>query len=239
MRNAAIVVIVVAAACVNRSEDGARQAGNGSATAATTLRAWCWDSVEVRALACSQQAARRAGETLYVRLTDSREMPFVDDQVSDNPGGYHYVGRIPQPPMHMLQEYGHETPPSWLFVNERTGRAAVAKDRPVVSPDSTRFATASQPDWDNCTERDHPSLDVWRFTDTLPVLEWRLDPWDCRREVGWGPTTPQWRGRDTLQFVRNERIIRDAGTKALPIVERREVPALAVRDRDGWRVIAK
>jgi hypothetical protein len=163
-------------------------------------------------------------------------MPFIDDRAGEAAGGYHYVGRIPQPPLHVLQEYGHESPPSWLFVSELTGRFVVVSDQPVVSPDSTRFATAAQPDWNNCAERDHPSLDVWRFTDTLPVLEWRLDPWDCRRQMGWGPTKPHWRGRDTLEFVRNEQIVRDAGA---PLPDNRESRGIAVHDRNGWRVIAK
>jgi hypothetical protein len=238
MRNAAIVAIAVLTGCVNGTPDATRQAAKRLGTVASTSR-WCWDSVEARALACSQQTGRRVGDTLYVRLTNGREMPFVDDRVSDNQGGYHCVGRIPQPPLHVVQEYGHESWPSWLFVSERTGHSTVANDQPVVSPDSTRFATAAQPDWNNCSERDHPSLDVWRFTDTLPVLEWRLDPWDCRRQVGWGPTDPHWHGPDTLEFIRNEQIVRDSVAKAPAIVEDRELRALAVRGRNGWRVIAK
>jgi hypothetical protein len=239
MRNVSLVAIAVVTACVRGSQDAPRQTANGLATAAPTIRGWCWDGVEVRALACSQHTARRAGETLYIRLTSGREIPFVDDRVSDNQGGYHYAGRIAQPPLHIIQESGHESAPSWLFVNERTGHTAVAIDQPVVSPDSTRFATAAQPDWNNCCERDQPSLDVWRFTDTLPVLEWRLDPWDCRRHVGWGPTDPRWHGPDTLEFVRNEQVVRNTATNSPPTVEYRESRALAVRDVNGWRVMTK
>jgi hypothetical protein len=239
MRRAAIVVISVVTSCVNGRQDDTRDTTTHLAIAAPTTRRWCWDSVEVRALACSQQTARRSGETLFVRLVNGREVPFVDDRVSDNQGGYHYVGRITRPPLQVVQEYGHETPPSWLFVSEQTGRSAVANDQPVMSPDSTRFATAAEPDWNNCSERDHPSLDVWRFTDTLPLLEWRLDPWDCHRQVGWGPTHPRWHGPDTLEFVRNEQIVRDTAAKAPAVVDYRESHAMAVRGRGGWRVISR
>ena len=239
MRYIALIAIAVVTACARGSQDGPRQTVNRSVAGAPTTRGWCWDSTEVHALACSRQTARRVGETLYVRLTSGREMSFVDDRVSDNQGGYHYAGRIAQPPLHIIQEYGHESSPSWLFVNERTGHTALAIDEPVVSPDSARFVTAAQPDWNNCSERDHPSLDVWRFTDSLPVLEWRLDPWDCRRQAGWGPTDPHWHGPDTLEFVRNEQIIADTVAEAGTVVKYRESRAFAVRSGNGWRVTEK
>jgi hypothetical protein len=236
MIRASVVTIVIAASCVNGAQDGNDQAGVRSTAAS---RPWCWDSVEIRALECSHQTARRTGDTLYVRLTSGRELPFIDDPVGEAPGGYRYVGRVPQPPLHVVQQHGHESPPTWIFVNERTGRTAVASDEPVLSPDSSRFATAAQPDWNNCAERDHPSLDIWRFADTLPVLDWRLDPWDCRRQTGWGPTSPRWHGPDTLEFVRNEQIVQDTVAKAPPIVEHRELRAIAVHDRNGWHIITK
>ena len=78
-------------------------------------------------------------------------------------------------------------------MNARTGGTISADHDVVVSPDSLRFATAAN-HWFNCAEQDHPSLDVWRLTDTLPVREWRLDPFNCRTNAGWGPTNPHWRG---------------------------------------------
>jgi hypothetical protein len=104
-------------------------------------------------------------------------------------------------------------------------------DAPVYAPDGARFVTAAQPDWNNCTERDQPSMDVWRFTDGLPVLEWRLDPWNCRTGTGWGPTDPRWRGADTIDFIRNDRVLggESAGYRRRAIV--------AVRGPGGWRVV--
>jgi hypothetical protein len=227
MRRAAIVTLVVAVGCVKSPQHVA------------ALPRWCWDSVEVRALACSDGTARRSGDTLYVRLANGRVMSFIEDFVSEAPGGYKYFGRIGRPALEVIQENGREAPPRWVFANEETGRSIVAEDEPVFSPDGARFATAAQPDWNNCTERDHPSLDVWRFTDTLPVLEWRLDPWDCRHHAGLGPTDPRWHGPDTLEFVRREEIVRDTAARSAPVVERRQSRALAVRDGNGWHLIAK
>lgn len=235
MKRAVVLATVVVAACANPPERAEKSAGQFREIAAAARR-WCWDTLEVRALACADSTAHRSGDTLTVRLADGRDLPFVDDPRGEAPGGYHYVGRIPQPPVHVVQQYGHETWPRWIFVSERTGSTAVANDEPLLSPDSSRFVTASQPDWNNCSERDHPSLDVWRFADPLPVLEWRLDPFDCRRRQGWGPTNPRWRGTDTLEFVHNEEIVRATATSTTPVVERRQSPGLAVRDRTGWRV---
>jgi len=238
MKTAALA-FAVATACANDAHDRMHQADNHSAAVGNALPTWCWDNVEVRALACSSQTARRVGETLYVRLTNGSEVSYVDVNAGEDDGGYRYVGRIPRPPLFVVQEYGHETGPSWLFVDQRTGRGVSVNDEPVVSADSTRFVTVAEPDWNNCAERNQPSLDVWRFTDTLPVLEWRLVSWDCRRQSGWGPTAPLWRGPDTLEFIRNEEIVRDTATKTPTSVEHLTSHGVAVRDRKGWRVIPK
>jgi hypothetical protein len=204
-----------------------RVASNGTA-AATTPR-WCRSSNEARAIACSAGTARRSGDTLFIRLDHGSVTKFIE-VVGEAPGGYHYVGRVGARGLHIVRSEGFETPPSWLFVDPRDGRRVASSDEPLYSPDGTRFVTAAEPDWNNCTERDRPGMDVWRFTDSLPVLEWRLDPWDCRTETGWGPTEPRWRGSDTIEFVRNDmRLIGDS-------VLNHQRPMRAVRGAAGWRV---
>jgi hypothetical protein len=197
----------------------------------------CTDSVEARALACSGRTARRIGETLFVRLGTGRETTFIDDQTSEAPGGFHYAGRVGRERFHLVESYGHETAPLWIFINARTGRQVVAPDKPVVSPDTARFTTASD-SWNNCAELDQPRMEVWRLTDTLPVLEWRLDAWNCKTQTGWGPTDPHWVGSDTVRFTRNDmelpaRVAADSSNQ--PIYHTR--PMLAVHDRKGWRVV--
>lgn len=233
--HAAIIAAVIGAACSKSAERTDRLGAHPTALPAPPR--WCWDTVEARALACSGGTARRFGDSLDVRLANGRDLHFVDDPGSEAPGGYHYVGRIPQPPLHVVQQYGHEAMPKWIFVSERTGDTAVANDEPIISPDSSRFVTATQPDWNDCSEQDHPSLDVWRFADPIPIREWRLDPWDCRRLRGWGPTNPRWRGSDTLEFLRNVQVPRDTARNA-PL-EQQATGEIAVRDRAGWRVIVR
>jgi hypothetical protein len=210
-----------------------------SRTRGADTNRFCIDSVETRAVACSGQTARRAGDTLFVRLETGGEIIFVDDPASEAPGGYHYAGRIGRAAFHLVESYGHETPPVWIFINARTGRQVGAPDKPIVSPDKMRFVTASE-SWNNCAELDHPRLEVWRLTDTLPALEWRLDPWSCRTQTGWGPTDPQWAGSDTLRFTRNDMEFPKpvaADTSSQPIYHTR--PLLAVRDHNGWHVVGQ
>ncbi len=200
----------------------------------------CVDSIEARALSCSDRTARRVGDTLFVQLGTGREITFIDDQTSEAPGGFHYAGRIGRAAFHVIESYGHEVYPVWIVINARTGRQIVAySDIPVVSPDTARFATAAG-DWNNCAELDQPRMEVWRLTDTLPLLEWRLDAWNCKTQTGWGPTDPNWLGSDTLRFTRNDielpkPVAPDSSSK--PIYRTR--PMLAVRNQRGWRIVGQ
>lgn len=197
----------------------------------------CIDSIETRAIACSGGTARRAGDTLYVRLATGHETTFVNVIDGEDDGGFRYGGRLGRAAFHLIESRGHETYPTWLLMNARTGRTIRAGHEFVVSPDSLRFATAAN-DWFNCAEQDHPSLDVWRLTDTLPVREWRLNPFDCRTNAGWGPTNPQWRGSDTLEFTRNDAVSQSHAIGA-DRIEYRARRMLAVRDLSGWRVVTR
>jgi hypothetical protein len=114
-----------------------------SATAAVAPSVVCTDSVEARAFACSGQAARRVGDTLFLRLTAGRDTAFINNPTSEAPGEFRYLGRIGHAAFHLVKESGHETSESWIFVNPRTGHTATALDEPHFSPDSTRFVTAS------------------------------------------------------------------------------------------------
>jgi hypothetical protein len=203
------------------------------------------DSVEARALLCSGQTGRRVGDTLIVRLESGGEMRFVEDTKSEAPGGFRYAGRIGRAPFHVIESSGHETYPTWILLNTR-GQRIVAADSPIVSPDTTRFATGGT-GWDNCSEANGASLDVWRLTDSLPVREWRVETQTCKtrpgRSIGadaaggWGATNLHWRASDTLEFLRNDVVVKDTMPNALNPVEYRTRPMLAVHDRKGWRIL--
>ena len=185
----------------------------------------CLDSMEARAIECSGGAARRVGDTLFVRLENNRDTAFADWQ-GEAPGGYRYGGRVGSGALHVIEQYGGEAAPRWLVIDPKSGRSILANDKPIFSPDSSRFATAGE-GWNNCVES-IPGMFVWAMTDSVPELEWKLDPWNCDKHSGWGPTHPVWSGNDTLQFTRHDRD-RMGGTRSRPI--------FAVRDGASWRVV--
>lgn len=196
----------------------------------------CTDRNEARAFACSGGSARRAGDTLFVRLSSGRDLSFIDDPHGEAPGGFHYAGRIGGATFHMIERYGHESAETFILVNAQTGRRVEASDEPVLSPDGMRFATAAEPDWNNCSERNHPSLDIWRLTDSVPVREWRLDPFDCQARTGWGPIHPHWRTVDTLEFLRSDEVRKATPDSSGIPVQYRTTPMRAVHDVNGWRI---
>jgi len=194
----------------------------------------CQDTVESRALRCSLGAAVRSGDTLTISLTTGHLVRFVN-QSGEAPYGYQYVGRFGGGRFEVIERSGGETYPLAVFVNRQTGQRVTVGREMVFAPDSQRFV-ATDDDWNNCTDLNQPGMRIWRMTDSIPVLEWALEPFDCRSSFnGWGPTSPKWRGSDTLDFVRNE--MRTADTAAVilkPVYSKR--PAQAFRDSKGWRV---
>src|SRR4051812_45241264 len=120
MRRAAIITLVFAAGCLKNARESAKQTGLRTSASADddTLQPWCWDSVEVRALACSNGTARRSGDTFYIRLANAREVAFAKDLVSEARGGYKYVGRVPRSALQVVRQNGHETSPTWDFIDE-------------------------------------------------------------------------------------------------------------------------
>lgn len=241
MRLARLVGIVGVSIATSRASTARARDASRSDDATVSYRAvtTCWDSVEARAIACSNRSAHRVGDTLFVSLANGRTLTLVDDPPDgEAPSGYQYAGRLPDPPLQIIEHVGGEASPSFEFISERSARSVTANDRPVFSPDGRRFVTAAEPDWNNCVERDHPSLDVWRFDEELPALEWRLAPWDCRKQTGWGPTNPRWHSGDTLEFTHNEEFVKDTAVGAPPVITRRTTRAVAVLGRGGWYVIS-
>jgi hypothetical protein len=94
---------------------------------------------------------------------------------------------------------------------------------PVPSPDSLRFAAANAL-WD-CAESPDQRLEIWRFTDSVPELEWRLEKLPCKSS-GRAATAPVWKSSDTLDFTRHREALADSG----------EV-GRAAHDARGWRLL--
>jgi hypothetical protein len=215
-----LVLVLVLCACGARRDD--RAPGSGHAESGPV----CTDTLaEARALACSGGSARRAADTLYLRLRNGRDTTFVESR-GEGTVGYRYAGRLGRG-LHLIQRFGDESYPRWIVTSVLSGHRITFEDELVISPDSARFATA-QSGWHNCSEGGETRFEIWRMTDTMPVLEWRASPtWSCSSRSGWAASDPRWKGRDTLAFLRNDV---DAGAVS------RRVPVVAVRGSTGWRV---
>jgi hypothetical protein len=185
----------------------------------------CSSAIEVEALACSNLAAARLGDTLRLRLQQR-------DTLIVNTGGevalsYQYYGRIGSAGLHVIKMIGGERPPAFVLVHPKSGHAITLPGVPILAPDAKRFATAMY-GW-TCDDTPDQRLEIWRFTDSLPVLEWRLAPLRCddrSAAARWAPVGPTWHGPDTLSFIRIDES---------PATQR---PALATRDSTGWRLLS-
>ena len=58
-----------------------------------------------------------------------------------------------------------------------SGHTIVLPGAPLLAPDGRRFA-AAMCGW-TCDDTPDQRLEIWHFTDSLPVLEWRLAPLRC------------------------------------------------------------
>jgi hypothetical protein len=198
----------------------------------------CVDPVEAVAIACSAGHARRAGDTLVVSVAAGREHRFVDVARSEAPTGYHYVGRVGRIPYDVVESYGGERPQTYLLLNERTGRSFTALDVYAFSPDTARVATMSE-SWDNCAEGGNSTIAIWQLADTMPILEWTVEPARCEHARGWGASKLHWRTPDTLELTRNDRIVKPGATRAIYTGVYRSKPMLVVRTSGVWRMIER
>ena len=207
---------------------GAYRVGGAQAPAAASASHACMDSSETRAIACSRETARRVGDTLFLKL-GTGERRIVDTVRGGVVRLYRYAGRVGRAGFHIVTLHFYEGPWQTLLINPRSGREARVIMDLALSPEGERFVTA-KPDWNDC-QGDEPGMEVWRLTDSIPVLEWRLKPNSCATEAGWGAVEPRWRSADTLDFVRGH-VVRSGESYSYA-----RDPMAAVRDEHGWRLI--
>src|SRR5262249_8447113 len=143
--------------------------------------------------------------TLFVRFEKAAEARFVNSQSGEDGGGYRYVGRVVSNRFHIIERNGHESEPTYDLVNASTGAFVTTEEIPRFSPDALRFAIGVS-HWDNWAEANGGKLEVWRMTDSVPVIEWRSVTQACGPHAakGWGALELHWRSPDTLAFVREE-----------------------------------
>lgn len=255
MRGAVLAMIVAwTAACVdtNRQPPAATPAASpvalGSAagapgaaadtpTAPRVTDGFCTDDQEETALACGDHAVSRSEDTLWIRPDSGPVQTFVNRPESPSPdvpgtdnATYTYLGALrTRRAQHVVTEQLYEMLNVYL-VDGRSGRRTGIVGKPVASADGALVAA-----WSSALEGCDATtgLEIWRAVADTLAREFSLQPFDCSRERGWGPSNVAWRG-DTLTLVANlapgDSAARDAGTP-----ERR--PMLIVHGAGGWRVV--
>lgn len=178
-----------------------RQSAVARTVASTGTPPSCHDASSLNGFVCSDSSVWRRGDSLWIRLTPGQTIDFVDQSTGEASGGFTYMGRFGRPQYHVVQSNGHEAVPSYILIHPTTGRRVEGVDSMTWSPDSTRIATVAE-GWDNCSEGGGGRLTVWRLTDTLPIREYDVAPWQCTHTAAWAPTDPHWESSDVLDFTR-------------------------------------
>jgi hypothetical protein len=214
----ALCIAIAPIAC--RNDATSRSGGSGAPRSPI-----CVSLTEREAFTCSGATASRSGDTLRIHLVLGRDTLFANTN-GEVAFTYQYLGRLGPHGYHVVEQFGGERPPFFWMVQPRSGLAVAATGMPVISPDSNRFAAAT-PAWD-CAESPDQRLAIWRFADSVPVLEWEIAPLHCADNgttTGWAALEPIWRSPDTLTFARVEQPS-----------ERRHT-TLVVRDSHTWHLV--
>ncbi|NUS33053.1 MAG: hypothetical protein HOQ17_08330 [Gemmatimonadaceae bacterium] len=196
---------------------------------------YCSSDSEELALQCADGSVVRHDDSLVVQ-TASGPLALVnvdgrdDDQQTSR---YTYVGTLRSRGVHhVIGHDGYEVAELSLYSGS-SGRAVAIASAPVVGPDGRYFATAEL--GLNVCEANTSNLEIWRLTDSVAVREWNVEPWDCGKEKGWGPSNPVWASADTLRFTRVEPSADDAPGRAQG--ERSERRAMVVRRGARWALV--
>ncbi len=196
----------------------------------------CTSEDEPAALACSGELARRSGDTLFVRAgaggVGGGESLFVSNPVDgDQHVDFVYRGRL-SANLHVVEVRTNESAFASLF-DGRTGRGMAVVNVPVASKSGQRLVAASL-SLDVCEGSN--AVQIFRMTDTLPVVEWTWRSEKCGADAEWGPEDPRFvgGGDDTVELTRvsNVPAASRAADRSFTRYPRRQV--LVVRSGGGW-----
>ena len=117
---------------------------------------------------------------------------FVDsDSVDAAAVLYTYREFLPEVGYHLVHAHLNEGT-GYLLVSHRSGDLVRIQGLPIVSPDGSRFATASE----DLESRYNPNeIQIWRITGNAAVLEWSLEPAGDPVTItpdAWGPANLRW-----------------------------------------------
>jgi hypothetical protein len=153
----------------------------------------CARSIEDRLLPDTDRAARH-GDTLALVLAAGDTLRLVDESGDHSDVVYYsYQGHWPPAGQFLVQRQYYEGA-EHVMVDDSTGDQTVIPDRPLLSPDSRRFAVLSL---DLVAGYGPNTLQLWRLEDGVPTMEWETSP------SQWGPTDGAWESDTALHFTQH------------------------------------
>jgi len=184
---------------------GTPRAAEEPAASAADPYAACWTGggdadacaarTEQALIARTGGEVQRRGDRLLIRTGGGGVVPLENrSEEGDGYVRYRYHGPVEALRSHLVS-VGFYEGGGYLLVDRETGEQTHLLSPPVPSPDGKRFATTSL---DLEAGHDPNGIEVWRFGETGPRLEWGLEGGES-----WGASEPVWRGPDVLEFTRH------------------------------------
>jgi hypothetical protein len=195
------------------------------------------NGAEQHAIATSQGMVRRAGDTLFIRAANGSQVTFVTNpENNDMQVTYTYVGKTANGTLHQIFVQGWEN--SWTrHVHAVTGQRFDTVSEPVFSPDGRRIAASSYV-MEVC--ENVARLEIYRLTDSIPALEFEIEPRDCMTDTGWAPRDLKWLSPDTLAFMADsDRPVHSPARTPADTGRWVSRPMLAIRDGNSWRIVPR
>jgi hypothetical protein len=196
-------------------------------TARASYATWD-DSSEMALIRASKGVVSRYGDTLVVRLSDGHVLTNVNtpwNGEASNSVSYLGVlrGHAGGPDFHILGYGDSESFSAALIDVGGDEQAFPIPDRPIVSPDGTRFLAHSTGQTVCSYE-----MGIWRLTTAMPVSEWSSEVLKCDERAPWELVDPVWRSADTIVFGREEH------SRQTKKWMRDSRPSFLVHSSSGW-----
>lgn len=187
---------------------------------------------EARAIAASNGAVSRRGDTLTIRISGRAPLRFINRQADPTATiDFTYDGTVPASALHVVRVHYYETG-DVLTVDGVTGDTAHMVDRPVVSP-SGRFAAATTYDMSGIGEAVN-AIQVWQLRPAPAREVWSLQMLPPDTVGLWGASIAGWSGDSIVRLVRH--IVVPGKQNGQGDYPERRAPARLVRLDTTWRL---
>jgi hypothetical protein len=145
------------------------------------------------AKAVARKGDPRQGSELQIKLAGDRTIRFFDYPCGENFASYIFIDLLPQTGFALVQQNVYEDY-YFLAISLSTGRVSKMFDKPVLSPDSKRFATYRYDQLNGVTE-----LTLYAVRPDRVVTEAACEVIIANNENG--AALPKWANAESLSFI--------------------------------------